>query len=482
MERHGTGAKAGRQRMRANGRDTLVDTVNLTVSTYTRCLTPSTLFRSIPIMTPDEQSSTSGLRRLFLDAARAILAEPDTSLELRKVAERAGKSRTAPYLAFGKSDEGGGLPALQLAVAAEGFQELVSGMRGAVRGARDPREALEAMATAYLAFADQHPRLFRLMFGPEVRAALDAAPVGAAAAREQAELRQARQALEQVIQQTIEAQAPGYLASTLFADSATVTGAIWALLHGVAVLTIDQQWGLGELAGTGAPDDLAWRVLGFLTRESARSLEDAARLLAQAMAEKGPKAPIERWGHLEVQSDASMPFSSREELRMDASLGDGPDEDEPLFMREPVHVYESRPLLERYGTPHALHRARMLGRRLDGLRLLWIDDDPSANRIEIRMFQQLGMQVELATSTEAGLMRLMKGHVDLVLSDIARGGRSDEGLRALPEIRKMARGAPVIFYVANLLEKAPPPGGALGITNDPEELLELVLDGVEGRR
>ena len=433
-------------------------------------------------MTPDEQGFTAGLRRLFLDAARAILAEPDTSLELRKVAERAGKSRTAPYLAFGKSDEGGGLPALQLAVAAEGFQELVSGMRGAVRGARDPREALEAMATAYLAFADQHPRLFRLMFGPEVRAALDARPVGEAAAREQAGLREARRALERVIQQTIEAQAPGYLSSTLFADSATVTGAIWALLHGVAVLTIDQQWGLGELAGTGAPDDLAWRVLGFLTRESARSLEDAASLLAQAMAEKGPKAPSRLWGHHEAQSDASMPFSSREELRVDASLGEGPDEDETLVVRESPVDFDWGPRPGLHGTPHALHRARMLGRRLDGLRLLWIDDDPSANRIEIRMFQQLGMQVELATSTDAALERLMKRQFNMVLSDIAREGRSDEGIRALPMIRKLARDAPIIFYVESLLENAPPPGGALGITNDPEELLELVLDGAEGRR
>jgi len=479
-------------------------------------------------MTPDEQGSTAGLRRLFLDAARAILAEPDTSLELRKVAERAGKSRTAPYLAFGKSDEGGGLPALQLAVAAEGFRELVSGMRGAVRGARDPREALEAMATAYLAFADQHPRLFRLMFGPEVRAALDdrpaGEPVGEAAAREQAGLREARRALERVIQDTIEAQAPGYLASTLFADSATVTGAIWALLHGVAVLTIDQQWGLGELAGTGAPDDLAWRVLGFLTSESARSLEDAARLLHQAKATKGPHAPHppgRAWAGEARAAEARESFAAEappptrrpppalpptrdnrvrgSEMPRAAffSLGDGPDDEERMESPPSVEgdldermllagafrgVRERGESLGFYGTPHALHRARMLGRRLDGLRLLWIDDDPSANRIEIRMFQQLGMQVELATSTGAALERLMKSQFHLVLSDIDREGRGDEGIRALPMIRKMARGAPVIFYVAKLLDRAPPPGGALGITNDPEELLELVLDGVEGRR
>ena len=413
-------------------------------------------------MTSDEQASTAGLRRLFLDAARAILAEPDSSLELRKVAERAGKSRTAPYLAFGKSDEGGGLPALQLGVAAEGFRELVSGMEGAVRGARDAREALEAMATAYLAFADQQPRLFRLMFGSEVRAALDADPLGDAAAREQAEFRQARRALEQVIQETIEAQAPGYLASTLFADSATVTGAIWALLHGVAVLTIDQQWGLGELRGAGAPDDLAWRVLGFLTSESARSLEEAGRLLVRAKADKGMGG--EMGGEMGSGEDASL---------------DGEPDALSFAVSDPRFVWERTSAASR-DTPHALHRAKVLGKRLRGLRLLWIDDDPSANRIEIRMFQRLGIRMELATSTEAALAKLERGRFDLVLSDIAREGRSDEGVRALPMIRKLAGRAPVIFYVGNLLVDAPAPEGALGITNDPEELLELVLDGVEG--
>ena len=59
------------------------------------------------------------LRTLLLNAAFEILEEEETPFELRKVAERAGKSRTAPYLVFGKGKEGG-LRALKLAVAAEG--------------------------------------------------------------------------------------------------------------------------------------------------------------------------------------------------------------------------------------------------------------------------------------------------------------------------------------------------------------------------
>ena len=47
------------------------------------------------------------LKELLLDAALSILAEEDTPLGLRKVAERAGKSRTAPYLVFGQKQDGG---------------------------------------------------------------------------------------------------------------------------------------------------------------------------------------------------------------------------------------------------------------------------------------------------------------------------------------------------------------------------------------
>ena len=41
------------------------------------------------------------LRTLLLNAAFEILEEEETPFELRKIAERAGKSRTAPYLVFG---------------------------------------------------------------------------------------------------------------------------------------------------------------------------------------------------------------------------------------------------------------------------------------------------------------------------------------------------------------------------------------------
>ncbi len=231
------------------------------------------------------------LRRLLLDAAREILAEPDTSLDLRKIAERAGKSRTAPYLVFGKTEEGGGLAALRLAVAAEGFDALVRALDRALESARHPEEGLERLAAAYLAFARDNPRLFRLMFGPQVGG--EVRKGGFQAAEESPErpeleaLSAAHAHMERTLVQAIRRQAPGYLKSERDAEAPLVAGALWALLHGVATLTIDEQWGLTRPDGTEDPDTLAQRTLHFLTTASSQALQDVAAALERARRARG---------------------------------------------------------------------------------------------------------------------------------------------------------------------------------------------------
>jgi len=55
-------------------------------------------------------------------------------------------------------------------------------------------------------------------------------------------------------------------------------------------------------------------------------------------------------------------------------------------------------------------------------------------------------------------------------------------VRALPWIRKLGDGAPVVFYIGDLDEDRGVPPGAFGITDRVEELLHLVLDALERRR
>jgi CheY-like chemotaxis protein len=435
-------------------------------------------------MTADSPRGSSDLRALFVAAAQELLDEPDTSLDLRKVAERAGKSRTAPYLAFGKSEEGGGLPALQLAVAAEGFRELTDGMRRALRRATDPEDGLQALATAYLAFARDRPRLFRLMFGTEVRSALATPSSAPPAAREQEALRTARSRLEAIFRSIIERQAPGYLRGLETADTATAAGAIWAMVHGVAVLTIDQQWGMGELGAEGEdPEEIAARALRFLTTASVRSMGGLERSLQQALESKGltfgggvgriwrgVAESRASYGDdlLSLQSSSRVAGpKSRSTISETASLG--PSSRVPEEERSAESILHSA----------ALQRARAAHSRLAGIRILWIDDDPEGVAHERAMLEGLGAEVVHARDSWAALSALEEGAFDLAISDIRRGEVADEGIRMLPALRALLGRAPVLFYVENLLEEPGTPAGAFGITNDPEELLHLVLDVVE---
>jgi CheY-like chemotaxis protein len=366
------------------------------------------------------------LRGLFLHSAREILQEPDTRLDLRKVAEWAAKSRTAPYLAFGKTEEGGGLAALRLAVAGEGFGELAGRMERALEVAPDPERGLHGLAAAYLAFARDEPRLFRLMFGAHVARALDEPAPPGPGRREQVGLEEARTRMEGAFLQAIQAERGGYLRRDDSLSEEELSGAVWALVHGVAMLAIDEQWKTARLGGLSDPDALAARTLRFLTTATSSTMGPAEHALDQAM---------------------------RERLSVDGR-----------------------------NSP-ALRRARALTHLAQGARILWIDDAPGLTAGEARVFSSLGAWIVRARTTEEALARLGRGPVfDVIISDIARGHIHDEGIQALPRVRRAAPDTRVIFYVARLRPDLPPPPGSFGITNSPEELVHLVFDVLERRR
>jgi hypothetical protein len=69
----------------------------------------------------------------------------------------------------------------------------------------------------------------------------------------------------------------------------------------------------------------------------------------------------------------------------------------------------------------------------------------------------------------------------LMLSDIARADDPKEGVAALLAVRSLAPSLPVVFYVGHLSSSSPPKG-AQGITDEPNELLHLMLDQLERHR
>ncbi len=143
------------------------------------------------------------LRPALLAAAEALLvAGGPAGLSLRAVARAAGVSHNAPYRHFASRE------ALLAALAAEGFGRLGAALRQA--------GGLAGQGRAYLAFAAEHPALYRLMFGAELQGtshpALREAAAGAFAAL-----------------------------AGVAADRSTALAA-WALVHGLAGLRADGHW------------------------------------------------------------------------------------------------------------------------------------------------------------------------------------------------------------------------------------------------
>ncbi|MBI1213090.1 MAG: TetR family transcriptional regulator [Alphaproteobacteria bacterium] len=153
-------------------------------------------------------------RALVAAAAKIVQREGAGAVTLREVARLAGVSHNAPYRHFDS------LSALLAAVATEGFEEFGAKLRAAAEAEPDAKRRRNAIGRAYLRFALDNPRLYRLMFGAE----LDR--------REHAELRAAADNAFAVL--------TGTLSRTGRTGQADAINA-WAFVHGLAHLVLDKQ-------------------------------------------------------------------------------------------------------------------------------------------------------------------------------------------------------------------------------------------------
>jgi len=163
------------------------------------------------------------LRAALIAAASALLErEGPLGVTLRGAARHAGVSQAAPYRHFrGKS-------ALLAAVAEAGFRSLTRTMRLTARRHRtEPVRALEAMSMAVVRFAARHPSRYRLMCGPAVRG------------RDHPSLHEAATVAWGLLTTTIgECQRAGRIRA---GDPEQLGFVLWALIHGLAVLVVDEQ-------------------------------------------------------------------------------------------------------------------------------------------------------------------------------------------------------------------------------------------------
>jgi CheY-like chemotaxis protein len=121
-------------------------------------------------------------------------------------------------------------------------------------------------------------------------------------------------------------------------------------------------------------------------------------------------------------------------------------------------------------------------RRLAGTSILWVDDDQNNNLYERKAFEDLGISVVLATSTKNAIEKLQDHKFDVIISDMARPPDRRAAYVLLAEKQKLGIETPYIIYAgpdASQYAKEARSKGAIGSTNDPLELYELVLKAIQ---
>lgn len=127
---------------------------------------------------------------------------------------------------------------------------------------------------------------------------------------------------------------------------------------------------------------------------------------------------------------------------------------------------------------------RLMRRLSAGGSILWVDDRPENNFYERQALEALGARVVLSTSTDDALNQTKHRRFDVIISDMGRPPDSQAGYTLLDELRKRRDPTPFIIYASS---NAPEhrqhaiSRGALGSTNQANELLLLVLEALVDR-
>ncbi len=127
-------------------------------------------------------------------------------------------------------------------------------------------------------------------------------------------------------------------------------------------------------------------------------------------------------------------------------------------------------------------RAERIASFIEGARLLLVNDVPREMSSVVSVLESLKLSVTIATSTEQAVIELRGPTFDVVISDMRRNGDEGAGVALLQTMRASQIMTPVIFTVGRYQPERGVPGGAFGITNKVDELLNLVFDALERTR
>jgi AcrR family transcriptional regulator len=155
-------------------------------------------------------------REHIIDVSRAIIEDEGLEhLTIRRIAETISRTQPAVYQHFAGKDE------ILAAVIVDGFVALVESLKRAAKG---EKPSLTAIASAYVRFGLERPRLYEVMFvaPPVIAFAVSETPMPAQIAFQIFTTAVAESGLEPT-------------------QIGTVTEVVWAALHGLVMLSITKR-------------------------------------------------------------------------------------------------------------------------------------------------------------------------------------------------------------------------------------------------
>jgi AcrR family transcriptional regulator len=188
------------------------------------------------------------LRTSLVDAASLMLKESGIDgLSLRKLADKVGVSRTAPYHHFKDKNE------LLCAIAEQGFSRWQQDASMIFKQTElSPREKYRLFIQRYIAYAADNPELYDLMFGRTIwkqnTATLSLRNV-------------AYPSFNQQVEMTREWQLQGIMPDT--EDTLRLAQVTWGTIHGIARLLID-----GIYADRNHIDEMCECAVNLFTKDS----------------------------------------------------------------------------------------------------------------------------------------------------------------------------------------------------------------------
>jgi CheY-like chemotaxis protein len=153
---------------------------------------------------------------------------------------------------------------------------------------------------------------------------------------------------------------------------------------------------------------------------------------------------------------------------------------EATFVKEQLdRAAETAPAGSESDRNQVARRAERIAPLLQNAQLLLVNDVPAEMFQVIGILREIGIRVDVVTSTEEALETLTRKPYDVVISDMRRGEVEDAGLRFIRESRARGIYRPTILSVGRYDPNQGTPPYAVGITNRVDELLNLVFDVIE---